>query len=278
MPISTPTAAGDDATAAQHNSLVTDSRDNTMNMLLWCGSTGTELTKNCVITSLGRYLLYSSATQWNRLDALIRNVPYPDTANATAIAGLSITPDVATRYIDSVSGVEYIIAFADGGTAPFRYDLDGQNEAAISFSGTAVSTGATRIGFDPGDKKVYVTDAADKSGTAVRRYTITGTTATFVDTITLSAAPANAGHIQMFVGDNFLIIDDSASNTTADFHRYGKDSGTEQDNPSFGGVAPGRRGTLVQHPNKEWYMLFELDNSATMLMFMKWTMDDLSFT
>lgn len=225
------------------------------------------------MTASGRYLLQGSSTNWYRYDAYVADSGHPRNATAT-VAGLSITPNMCARYTDS--GTEYIIAAAAGGTDIYRYANDGSGETTFTFSGTAITTGARRMGWDPNTGYIYIMDGANKAATAVKRYTVSGTVLTYVDTITLSAAPANLGSTCMFIGASYLCIDDSSDQNRVEFDRYGKASGTLIDSFASGGTVAAtlRAQQLVIHPNKHAYILMETSgDSSEDLMFIRWSVD-----
>jgi hypothetical protein len=249
----------------------------TPNLLNWGGKLYSDLTSAndiFVVTSSGRYLLEGNSTTWQRFDALRGDAPWPRNATAT-VAGLTITPGLACRVPDGAT--DYVLAFAAGGTACYRYAADGTTETAVTFSGTAITTGAYRIGYDPNTGYVYIQDGANKAATAIKRYTFSGSTLTYVDTITLGTAPDNSGSGCMFIGASYLCIDDSASGTTVDIKRYGKNSGTLIDDNTWGGWAASTQHPVngFVHPNKHYYLITEQVNDNTgNLKAVKWSVDD----
>ncbi|MDP2654905.1 MAG: hypothetical protein Q8Q08_12865 [Candidatus Omnitrophota bacterium] len=174
---------------------------------------------------------------------------------------------------------EYVLACATGGTDVYRYDSDGTNEALCTISGTAIGTGATRMGYDPSTGYVYIMDGSDKASTTIRRYTFTGTTLTFVDTITLSTAPLNLGRTQMWIGANYIVIEQDTNNSL-DFHRYGKDSGTEiEASMAYNFSTTQQSGQYLRHPvNLAGYLVTEIQAGADVnIFFIKFSPDDLPF-
>lgn len=266
-------AAGEQLNASDLNTAVVH---NTNAFWLWAGHTAGDTHGSIfVITSSGRYLLSGTTTSWYRFDAVKADAPWPRSATAT-VAGLTITPAVAARVPDG--STDYVLAFASGGTACYRYNADGTTETAVTFSGTAITTGAYRIGYDPNTGYVYIQDGASKAATAVKRYTFAGSTLTYVDTITLGTAPDNSGCNQMFIGANYLCIDDSTNSNTVDIKRYGKNSGTLIDDNTWGGWAVSTQkvgdGGAV-HPNKEYYVITETTNdNVEDIKFIRWSVDD----
>lgn len=246
--------------------------------MLWHGKKLGDMTSTTaalISTTGSRYLIESGTTQWSIYDAWRSGCPWQRTAGSTS-TGLTITPTVSCLVLDS--GTEYILSFATGGTAPYRYSALGASETACSFSGTAVATGAQRIGYDFNTGYVYIMDGASRAATDVKRYTFSGTTLTYVDAVTLSAAPAATGSRVMFIGATNLCIFDDAANTTPDMHRYGKSSGTQADNPTWSasGSSDSHAECMIIHPNtKEGYLLCELDTGTTKaLQGMYWSPDD----
>ena len=111
----------------------------------------------------------------------------------------------------SISGTDYMVGANDAASTLYRWDSDGQNRATMSFSGTA-PTNISRIGWDVTNGYLLIMDSANKAGTTIRRYTLSGTTATNIaSNLTLSAAPANAGMATMYIGATYIVMEDSGS-------------------------------------------------------------------
>ena len=186
------------------------------------------------MTSHGRYVITpDGTTNLNVWDTgADYNYNYTRQTQFTR-SGLTVSPEVLCTVLDGTT--ERLIGFAAGGTNAYRYDLDGQNEAVISFSGTAITTGAQRIGYSPGLGYVYIQDGADRAATAVKRYTFSGTTLTYVDTVTLSVAPAAGGCRQMWIGAvNLAIQDNNQNSSRVTFQRYGRTTGTQTASVDWG--------------------------------------------
>lgn len=184
---------------------------------------------NCMaMTTHGRYILIPGSggtTTWYVWDSGSTYVYNYTRAASTTLTGLTIDPLVNCVVLSGTT--EYILAFATGGTTCYRYNADGTSETACSFSGTAITTGAQRIGFSKDQGYVYIMDAATMAGTTIKRYTFAGTTLTYVDTVTLSAAPASAGTRNMYIGATYLIFGDALTNASrVTYQRYGRNSGT----------------------------------------------------
>lgn len=185
-----------------------------------------------VMTGGGRYILFPGTTEWRVWDSYASGKFVYNGYYEYARTGLTISPEVATRVMSS--STEYIIASAAGGTSLYRYNADGQTETAITISGTTL-TGCRRLGYDETTGYVYMQDGANQAATTVKRFTFSGSTLTYVDTITLSAAPANAGSTVMWVGTTNLCFVDAYSVTNkATWQRYGKNSGTQTSSKDFG--------------------------------------------
>ena len=148
--------------------------------------------------------------------------PFP--SNTTNPTGLTISPTVLTRV--QISGTDYLIGFATGGTTGYRYDTDFGNESVITVSGTTI-VGARRIGYD--GTHVYIQDdATNDVGTSVKRFTMAGTTLTYVDTITLGTAPTDTSSNgrQILIGATHFLFFDSDTNANQTIRVYDK-SGTQ---------------------------------------------------
>ena len=141
-----------------------------------------------------------------------------------------------------VSGsTDYIIS-ADsggGGTTFKRYDADGQNETSVTISGTTF-TAIARTGYHASTGYVYVQDGTLAS-TSIKRFTFSGSTLTYVDTITLNSAPANAGTSFIWIGDtNLCFIDgypSSPNKNKTTWQRYNKTTGTQAASREFGSMS-----------------------------------------
>ena len=250
----------------------------------WAGANVTNTMADppyAVLTNNGQYMLIgvSTATTLYFRNSLRPSVPFPEAVTATR-AGLTITPKVFCR-VTSLSGNEFIMAFATGGTSAYRYDPDGTDEAACSFSGTAITTGAQRIGFDPTNGYIYIMDGANKASTDVHRYTLTATTLTYVDAITLDTAPDNSGSNVMWLGKNYLVIDDSAGSTYVDIKRYSKAGVLADDTSYLAGTASNcmRSPNLVIHPGtNHCYILgsteYNSPHNIGTFHFTPWNVDD----
>jgi hypothetical protein len=144
--------------------------------------------------------------------------------SATSSLSPSIEPACLTQVRDA--GVEYLLGVASGGTAVKRYDDDGTNETAVTVSGTSL-TGIYRVGYSQADAVVYAQDGASADSTSIKRFTFAGSTLTYVDTITLSAAPTTGGSpCLIWIGQtNLAIVESYPNNSSAVFKRYDKDTG-----------------------------------------------------
>lgn len=189
-------------------------------------------TKSMPMTGNGRYIFAPTSTEWRVWDSYAARVFQYNALYEYQRTSLSITPGPSTRVLSG--STEYVIASAAGGTTLYRYDADGQNEAAITVSGTSL-TGCQRLGYDETTGYVYMQDAANMAGTAIKRFTFSNVTLTYVDTVTLSGAPANAGSEIMWVGaTNLCFVDAYPATNRATWQRYGKNSGTQTTTKEFG--------------------------------------------
>lgn len=218
--------SGTDAEAEQYNDLRKDALYNTrVGSRLWF-NLDINPPDHIIWTQRGRMMFIPNTTSWDVYDALYEEAIIP--RNTTSIvSGLTITPDVSCR-VENGSGTEYILAFATGGTTPYRYDSNGQNETSCTFSGTTITTGAERIGYDPLTGYIYIMDDSSRTGTTIKRYTLSGTVLTYVDTITLDTAPSGIGHILMWIGKNYLVLLEGTTGDK-DIVRYNKDTGAKID-------------------------------------------------
>lgn len=189
------------------------------------------------MTRHGRYILVpylSGATnQWAIWDAGAEYI-YNYTRNPSiTVTPLTILPRVSCVVLDGTT--EYILGFAIGGTVCYRYADDGTGETLVTISGTGITTGAQRIGYDKERGYVYIMDGASEASTTIKRYTFAGSTLTYVDTITLSVAPAAGGPLNMWIGSTYLIMGDAYTNASrVDYQRYGRDSGVQASSKTWG--------------------------------------------
>lgn len=180
--------------------------------------------------------------------------------NQVSNAGKSINLNMGCRILDG--STEYLLAVDDGAATFKRYTTDGVTEAAITFSGTAPTT-ARRIGFDVANGHVWVMDGGSKAATQIRRYTVSGTVLTNINSdITLGTAPSAAGSGNMLIGDTYMVLSDATSPPV--FKRYGKTTGTLVDTwtaASFN-ASNAYRGFVISSTNK-LYIMSAFGGSAT---------------
>lgn len=191
---------------------------------------------NLVMTGGGRYLLKpenSPSNVWEVWDTFGENLysyyREPETTEST-----SIYPLICTRVMDG--NTERVIAFADGGTSGYRYNYDGSNETVVTVSGTTLN-GVRRIGYDNNSGMVYIQDGAGYDSTTIMRFTFSGSTLTYVDSITLSAAPSinNPSCHLIFVGSTYLAFEDGVTNNSrVTFKRYNKTTGSATTDRNYG--------------------------------------------
>jgi hypothetical protein len=186
-----------------------------------CLTNAGAVTQSAVMTNGGRYILVATATGWGVRDAGTAGSPFNSAYSSTIVA--TISPLVNCRYVDN--GTEYVLAFASPGTTPYRYSYDGTGEQVITVSGTGIDTRVYHMAWDKTNGYFYFHDGAASTSTSVKRYTISGTTITYVDTITLGSAPGNSGAKGAYIGANYFVIDDDVSGNTNRFKRYDKSTG-----------------------------------------------------
>lgn len=134
-----------------------------------------------------------------------KSIGVPFGRGESAVSGLSVTPDIMTRV--QVSGTDYIVALSLAGTSAYRYTSTFGSETLLTISGTTL-TGAQRIGWD--GTYVYIQDGTDSASTTVKRFTLSGTTLTYYDTITLGTAPTDTGSLGyqiVFTATELLFFD-----------------------------------------------------------------------
>ena len=229
-------------------------------VIYWLGRLVADYTgRSGILTKGGRYILSGeNVNSWRIFDAIIPYNPFPKNYTS-AVTGLSINTDIATPVYDG--STEYVVAAAYGGTALYRYDNDGTNESSITVSGTTL-TGVYRLGYNKDDAEVYLQDGTDQASTTIKVFTFAGTTLTYDRTVTLDTAPANAGPFAMFIGSNYVCIEDSTSTNTVDIRRYDKGTGAQVDDLTWGLWSTGQQHSqsMVNIDTNDYYIVTEGDS------------------
>lgn len=179
-----------------------------------------------MLVNNGKRLLaqkFNFASSWIYWDRPTTAAPF--SRAQTTVGSLTITPAVNCAYMDS--GTEYVLGAALAGTAIYRYDNAGGNEASVTVSGTTL-VGVRRMGYD--GTNVYIQDdATNAAGTAVKKFTISGTTLTYVSTITLGTAPTGTSSTtstRILLTTTYLLFVDVVTASAQTINVYNKSTGT----------------------------------------------------
>lgn len=200
------------------------------------GNNGVAVSVSSVMTGQGRYILVPTTTAWSVWDSFASyNFNYTRAAQFSRTT--TVVNAVNTRVVDEFTGTERVLGFAQTGTTCYGYDADGQNEVTITISGVTL-TGAQRMGYNQTSKRVYLMNGSDKASTTIYRFRFYNNTLTYVDTITLSAAPATGGCNHIWIGSTYLVFSDAAtSNALAVYQRYAIATGTIASSVSWGNTS-----------------------------------------
>jgi len=216
-----------------------------------------------VMTGNGQYILVPGTTSWSVWDSTQPRVYNYSRARTFNRTGLTASPEVNTRVLSGTT--EYIIAFADGATSGYRYDADGQNEsAALTISGTTL-TGTRRLAYNEASGYVYLQDGASQASTTVKRFTFSGTTLTYVDTITLDTAPTSGSCRYMWIGETHIVIAGTVTNASlVNWERFLISDGTKQSDISWGHGTSGVGfvGGMTRQDDNAMLFCSEMDNGT----------------
>jgi hypothetical protein len=193
------------------------------------------------------------------------------TNNYTEVTTPTINIDIACRI--RVGSTDYLLGCANGSATFKRYNSDGTTETAITFSGTA-PTAARRIGFDPLTGYILIADGTTKAATNIKRYTISGTTLTNINSdLTLNVAPNNDGTSHMFVGQNYIIINDVSSPSAPRYRKYDKTTGASVDTTTMSYFSGSYNAGMIISTNNKMYLPIYRASAPTGLSFFLFEID-----
>lgn len=162
-------------------------------------------------------------------------------------AGTGTTP---TLYTIAFVGSTYAYGAAGAATDVYRYDNGGAGETLMTFSGTA----PTNIGcVGSNDTNLFVQEGG-VSGTSIYQYSISGTTLTYVSTITLDTAPTSS--LAMMVNASYIFM------TASDRVRNYNLSGVLQETRTFTFPVGQQLRSMSRSPSGKTFLLATQSNVA----------------